>query len=171
MDLQDGTSSHDKDQPSDCRPTTHQSSSYTAQPAAGVTSHAAPEEQITSTSHPFYAPLNSTTNYWQQQDDPWSSQNLNSSTSSRPVDSGYYQSQDQYGYGSYTNYTTVEQSYGGYYSSAEAPAGDWLTTTGDPGAFVGTGTVYDALNDLPIDASRRNAELFHFCEQDQEPPK
>ena len=170
IDLQEGTNSRDEEQPSS-RPTTYQVSSASYASQADGTAFPSQENQLPSTSHPFYAPLESTTDYWQQQDDPWSTQNLTSSTSSSSVTGGYYQSHDDYEYGSYPSYTTAAQSYGGYYSSAGAPAGGWLASTGDPGAFVGTGTVYDALNDLPIDASRRNAELFHFCEQDQEPPK
>jgi hypothetical protein len=171
VDLQEGTSSRDEELPSDIHPTTYQPSSASYASQAGGTAYTVQDDQLPSTSHPFYAPLGSTTNYWPQQDDPWSSQNLTTSTSSSAIGGGYYQSSEEYGYGSYTSYTTAEQSYGGYYSSAEAPPGGWLSSSGDPTAFVGTGTVYDTLSDLPLDASRRNAELFHFCEQDQEPPK
>lgn len=171
VDLQEGTSSRDEQQPSGSHPTTYQPSTATYATQAGGTAYASQEDPQPSTSHPFYAPLDSTSDYWQQQDDPWSSQNLTSSASTSSVGGGYYQSHDDYGYESYPSYTTAAQSYGGYYSSAVAPAGGWISTSGDPSAFVGTGTAYDALNDLPIDASRRNAELFHFCEQDQEPPK
>lgn len=169
VDLQEVTRSRDEEQPSGSHPTTYQPSTAGYASQAGGTAYATQEEVLPSTSHPFFAPVASTTNFLQQQDHTWSSQNLTSSASSSCVNGGYYPSHEDYGYETYPNYTTVAQSYGGYYSTAETPAGGWLSTSADPSAFVGAGTVYDDLNDIPIDASRRNAELFHFCEQDQEP--
>jgi hypothetical protein len=171
VDLQEGTSSRDEQPPRSSHRAMYQPSTTSYATHTGGTANAGQEEQLPSTSHPFYAALDSTTDYWQQEEDPWSSQNLTSSTSSVSVGGGYYQSNDDYGFESYPIYTTAAQSYGGHYSTAETPAGGWLSNSGDPSAFLGTETVYDALEDLQSDASRRNAEFFHFCEQDQEPPK
>jgi hypothetical protein len=169
IDLQDGNSSRNERQPvSGCAATNQLlTTSYASQ--ASVTAYAIEGDPLPDAFHPFYAPLHSRTDCWQQQDDLWTSQTGTTAGLTSFVGGGYYQSNSDYGYGLHPNYSTAAQTYGGYYSSVETPTDGWLSISGNPSSFVGTGTVCDALNDLPIAATRRNAELFHFCEQDQEP--
>jgi hypothetical protein len=39
----------------------------------------------------------------------------------------------------------------------------WKFSKGNPNPIIGGGTVFDALNFLPIDRTMRNAELLYFC--------
>ena len=119
--------------------------------------------QVYNSSHPFYSPLATTTSY-RQRDGYEDSQHVVPSSSA----SGYYSGSTNY----QTGYTyTSSQSYDtDYYTGTDPQEGQWLSSNGDPGAFVGSGTAYDTLNDLPIDQSRRNADLFYFCEPDSEHP-
>jgi hypothetical protein len=118
--------------------------------------------QVYNSSHPFYSPLASSTVY-RQRDEYEDSQHVVSGASG-----GYYA-------GSVSHQTTYAYSNGHsydneYYTTTDPQQGQWLSSNGDPGAFIGSGTAYDALSDLPIEQSRRNAELFYFCEPDSEPP-
>lgn len=126
-----------------------------------ASSYPATSEQYSS--HSYYTPAQTSTNYWPQQDQSWNNQYA--ATTSSTYDASYYGSAGApvagptYDTNYYSNTYTDYTSQGGYYSA-----------TGDPRAFVGTGTTYDNLNDLPVDPSRRNAELYHFCEPETDNP-
>jgi len=113
------------------------------------------EEQ--SYSGTYYPPAQSSSSHWPQQDQSWNTSYAPPASST--YDSSYYASTPEPVAGQTYDATYYPNTYAGY-----TPQGGWLSTNGDPRAFVGTGTTYDALNDLPSDPSRRNAELYHFCE-------
>ena len=112
----------------------------------------------TSSSHPYYAPVYSTS-YSTPTTNQYSSSNIYASSSS---DTTYYSA--------VASPAVTGQAYdGSYYApaySGYSSQGDWLSSTGDPRAFVGSGTSYDALPDMSLDPSRRNADLYQFCEPD-----
>lgn len=111
----------------------------------------------------YYAPTQASTNDWPQQDQQWNNQYSASTTAT--YDATYYGSA-----GVPVATTNYHQNYySGTYTGYSSQDG-WLAPTGDPRAFVGSGTTYDNLNDLPIDPSRRNAELNYFCEPETDNP-
>jgi hypothetical protein len=63
-----------------------------------------------------------------------------------PSDAGYYQSTPAY--------SAASSSGGGYYSSAPQQHGDWLSSNGDPGAFVGA----------------TSADYYYVCDPDLQNP-
>lgn len=111
-------------------------------------------------SNSYYPPGQASTGYWPQQDQSW---NANYATTTAGTYDGSY-------YGSAGTSTAGANYDSGYYSTYSGYTPQWLAMTGDPRAFVGTGTTYDNLNDLPIEPSRRNAELYHFCEPETDNP-
>jgi hypothetical protein len=106
----------------------------------------------------YYTSVQTASSYYPQQTQSWSSQYVTSTSGG--YESAYYGS---------SSVPTSSQSYdAGYYGGAyPAYSQQAWTSNADPRAFVGTGTAYDALNDLPVEPSRRNAELINFCEQER----
>jgi hypothetical protein len=112
----------------------------------------------------YYASTHTSTNYWPQQDHTGYGQYA--ATTTGTYDASYYGSAGaQVSGATYDASYYAPTTYAGY-----TPQGGYFAPTGDPRAFVGTGTTYDTLNDLPIDPSRRNAELYHFCEPETNNP-
>jgi hypothetical protein len=109
-------------------------------------------------SHSQYAPTHTTTNYHPHQDQTWGGQYT--TTTSGTYDASYYGST-----GAQTSGATYDATY--YVPTTHTgytTQGAYFAASGDPRAFIGAGTTYDALNDPAIDPSRRNAELYNFCE-------
>lgn len=135
-------------------------SAYPSSSRGGYTG-ASPSEIYDSSSSSYYTPAQTSSSYYSQ-DSAWSSQYANSSNAG--YDSSYYSTAGTPVTGqAYDASYYAGNSYAGY-----SQQGTWRAV-GDTRAFVGSGTTYDALNDLPIDSSRRNAELLHYCEQQNNP--
>jgi hypothetical protein len=164
IDLQGSASSHEGNLPSEDPPTTYQILTTIYQSEATVQAPTSPEDQAIVTTQP----ADTATAYWQQ-DDPWGSQTPTASTSIGPVSTECYQPQAEYASVSYSNHSTVATQHGGYYSPA-APAVDWLSTAGDPGAFIGTGHEYDPTIDSPVDVARRHTDPSYFHDQAEGSP-
>jgi hypothetical protein len=130
---------------------TTSNSSY-RQGQAAASDYSANQAQYSS--NEYYAPGQASSGYWPQQDQTWNTQDASSP-------SGTYDAS----YSDTAGASSVGSAYdASYYNTYAGYSPQWLAATGDPGAFVGTGTAYDTLNGLPTDHSRRNADLYHFCE-------
>lgn len=141
----------------------HQTSHTTDNPSYGTVQAAtnvSPALSAQHHSHSYYGPGQTSPSYWPQQDQAWSS-NYATPTSGT-YDASYYGSA-----GAPVAGTAFDPN---YYNAYSGYLPQWLATTGDPRAFVGTGTTFDALSDLPMNTSRRNAELYHFCEPETNNP-
>jgi hypothetical protein len=112
----------------------------------------------------YYAPTSASTDYWPQQNQTGYGQYAATTTST--YDATYYGSAlTPVSRATYDASYYAPTTYAGY-----TPQGGYFAPAGDPRAFVGSGNSYDTLNDLPIDPSRRNAELYHFCEPETDNP-
>ena len=169
VDLQEQKSIRENQQSSTNHSTTYRSSTTIYASQAGGTADVSEEEQIPSSSYPSYVPLDTTTGYWEQQDDPWSSQNLSSSTSTNSASESFYQPHDDNGYGAYPSYTAAAHNNVDFYSTPDALTGGWLPNAGDPSLFVNEGMIYDT--GVPNEPPRQEADFSHFREQGRERPK
>lgn len=134
--------------------TTCQSSSASCTtPITSTANAAAQTTPASGTTQPIDTSEASTTDNWQQVDS-WINQNLPSSPCSIPSGGAYHQVQEDTGYETYLDFkTTIQPMYGAYYSSAEAPLGNWLSVSEDAGTFVSAGFESGAFADLSLYAS------------------
>lgn len=150
VDLQSEDGRTDEETP---RGHTNENSSYGAGHHS-MSNYPATSEQYSS--HSYYAPAQTSTSYWPEQGQQnWNSQYV--TTTSSAYDASYYGSAGVPAAGTTYDTNYYSNTYTGYTTQD-----DYFSAVGDPRAFVGSGTTYDALNDLPADSSRRNAELYHF---------
>lgn len=111
----------------------------------------------------YYTPEQILPNDWNRQDQSWNGQYV--ATTSSMYNASYYAP-------AMVPVTGITYD-ASYYSSDYTglmPQGDHFSVTGDPRAYVGTGTTYGASNDVPANPSRRNAEDYHFCEPETDNP-
>ena len=107
-------------------------------------------EQHPSHSSSYYAQAQNPTNDWPLHDQGWNNQYAVTTSTSSSYDVSHYSSTGisvgtTYDANCYENTYPDYTAQGGYYA-----------TTGDSRAFVGTNTTYDAVNDIPGEASGRN---------------
>lgn len=132
------------------------SGAYSSASSGGYTATVYEQYQSRSSSN-YYPTSQPGTSYYPQQSQSYSTHYASSSAG---YDSSYY---------ALTSATTAggelyDAGADGYYAGNGQPA--W-TANADPRAFVGTGTTYEGMTDLAGDSSRRNAELYHYCEHDR----
>lgn len=111
----------------------------------------ASEEQYDDSAQAYYSPVQTTTAYYPQQDQSWSGSTQYAGATAGAYDSAYYGSGTAVSGQTYGVAAGYSASYTGYNQAWSPDA--------DPRAFAGTENGYDALNNLPVEYSRRNAEL------------
>lgn len=99
-------------------------------------------------SHGYYAAATTRADYRQYQGEgPTSNSQYVATSGSYAVDGGYYQDQTSYSVAG----STHGQSHPGYYPITDQQRNDWLSTNGDPTAFVGAGSDYCYVEPDPED--------------------
>ena len=80
----------------------------------------------------------------------------------------FYPAATNGGYLSPQSATTASSghTYSSYYSPVSTTQSNWSPAVAESRDFIGLSGTYDQINDLPLEPSSLNADLFQFCEPD-----